>query len=651
MLRALRIETMEQRRLLAADTLELTSLTEPRLVDDSSFLLSQPTLAAEASFQAAEHVDVGEVEKKIRIRGHVEPHDSVDVYQFNLERDAKLRLRLHRMQRNLDLVLTDTDGNVIAESHNSRRKREFIRLNVEAGSYLAWVVSTTPRSSRYKLEIFAKLSKAPSNDVPPADVPLADVPPADVPPADVPPADVPPADVPPADVPPADVPPADVPPADDPPADVPPADDPSPSPLAEVGPYGGADDWNLNQIGAPSAWAAGYTGEGVLVAVLDTGVDLDHPDLVDNIFVNTGEIAGNGIDDDGNGFTDDVHGFDFADNDPNPADLNGHGSHVAGTIAAMRNGVGPTGVAYDATILPVKILGQDGTGTAFGMAAGIHYSVSMGAQIINISVGGGFNSTIQSAISYAQSQGVLIVASAGNSYAAVPDYPAQYSRMFDNVISVGAYDSSVTMADFSNQVGGSGAVQVDAPGVNIYSTLTLDQLGYATGTSMASPHVTGLAALALSANPNLTGQQLRELIVAGVNGVATGSDSLGNASALQTVAYAAAGYIPSEQVAMTESTALATDGGVTASSVDEFHTRRRGRGFAAVERAAEKHFSKLENWLDRAVGRNASASHHALHDDVFGELQSLTEAERFAGTDDGLGAIVDQLVDAKRRLR
>ena len=606
MLRALRIETMEQRRLLAADTLELTSLTEPKLVDDSSFLLSQPTLAAEASFQAAEHVDVGGVEKKIRIRGHVEPHDSVDVYQFNLERDAKLRLRLHRMQRNLDLVLTDTDGNVIAQSHNSRRKREFIRLNVEAGSYLAWVVSTTPRSSRYKLEIFAKLSKAPSNDVPPADVP---------------------------------------------PADDPPADDPSPSPLAEVGPYGGADDWNLNQIGAPSAWAAGYTGEGVLVAVLDTGVDLDHPDLVDNIFVNTGEIAGNGIDDDGNGFTDDVHGFDFADNDPNPADLNGHGSHVAGTIAAMRNGVGPTGVAYDATILPVKILGQDGTGTAFGMAAGIHYSVSMGAQIINISVGGGFNSTIQSAISYAQSQGVLIVASAGNSYAAVPDYPAQYSRMFDNVISVGAYDSSVTMADFSNQVGGSGAVQVDAPGVNIYSTLTLDQLGYATGTSMASPHVTGLAALALSANPNLTGQQLRELIVAGVNGVATGSDSLGNASALQTVAYAAAGYIPSEQVAMTESTALATDGGVTASSVDEFHTRRRGRGFAAVERAAEKHFSKLENWLDRAVGRNASASHHALHDDVFGELQSLTKAERFAGTDDGLGAIVDQLVDAKRRLR
>ena len=171
--------------------------------------------------------------------------------------------------------------------------------------------------------------------------------------------------------------------------------------LPDVAYYGGSNDWNLNAINAPESWAAGYTGQGVIVAVVDTGVDINHPDLMSQIWVNAGEIAGNGIDDDGNGYVDDVHGWDFASNDNNPDDGNGHGTHVAGTIAADDNGIGATGVAPDATIMPVRVLGNNGSGSASSVAAGIRYAVNMGADIINLSLGGSYSSLILSAIEYA----------------------------------------------------------------------------------------------------------------------------------------------------------------------------------------------------------------------------------------------------------
>ena len=120
---------------------------------------------------------------------------------------------------------------------------------------------------------------------------------------------------------------------------------PNPTPFPDVPYYGGASDWNLNAINAPEVWARGYTGSGVVVAVIDSGVDYRHPELANNMWVNSGEIAGNGRDDDGNGYVDDYRGWDFADNDNNPLDIHGHGTHVAGIIAAAKDGAGTTGVA------------------------------------------------------------------------------------------------------------------------------------------------------------------------------------------------------------------------------------------------------------------------------------------------------------------
>jgi subtilisin family serine protease len=175
------------------------------------------------------------------------------------------------------------------------------------------------------------------------------------------------------------------------------------------------------------------------------------------------------------------------------------------------------------------------------VAAGIRYAAANGADIINLSLGGGFSSIILAAIQYAMSLDVLVVAAAGNESAAAPGYPARFSASLANVISVGAYASSGAIASFSNDVGASGAVQVDAPGVGVYSTYVDGRYGSLSGTSMATPHVAGLAALALSANPNLTASQLRSLIVDGTDRAIAGSDSAGGVNAALTVALAVAG--------------------------------------------------------------------------------------------------------------
>jgi subtilisin family serine protease len=198
-------------------------------------------------------------------------------------------------------------------------------------------------------------------------------------------------------------------------------------------------------------------------------------------------------------------------------------------------------VAPDATIMPVRVLANNGSGTASGVAAGIRYAVQNGADIINLSLGGGFSSVILSAIQYALQSNVLVVAAAGNESAATPGYPAAFSASLANVLSVGAHASSGTIANFSNDVGASGAVQVDAPGVSVYSTYAGGTYGRLSGTSMATPHVAGLAALALSANSNLTAAQLRALIVDGADRAIVGSDSQGGVNAAVTVALAAAG--------------------------------------------------------------------------------------------------------------
>ncbi len=267
-------------------------------------------------------------------------------------------------------------------------------------------------------------------------------------------------------------------------------------------------NWGVDAVNAPDAWAQGFTGQGVTVAVIDSGVDYTHPDLAANIWQNPGEIAANGIDDDGNGFIDDVRGWDFVSSDADPMDVDGHGTHVAGTIAAPNNGVGVTGIAPNATIMPVRAIGSDNSssgslpsGSAFDLASSVRYATDNGADVINLSLGGEMPSDVLfDAVRYASDRGTTVVMASGNSGSATPNFPANYASQTG--IAVGAVDRNNAIAPFSNRAGG-WLDYVVAPGVDITSTTPNNTYQTFQGTSMAAPHVTGTAALVRSANPNL----------------------------------------------------------------------------------------------------------------------------------------------------
>ncbi|WP_138499216.1 S8 family peptidase [Nostoc sp. PA-18-2419] len=273
----------------------------------------------------------------------------------------------------------------------------------------------------------------------------------------------------------------------------------------------GGNNWGADLVKAPEVWAKGYTGKGVVVAVVDTGVDRNHEDLKNNIWTNSKEIPGNGIDDDGNGYVDDDYGWNFSDNNNDTLDRNGHGTHVSGTIAGENNDYGVTGIAYDAKIMPVKVLNDSGSGSYNSIAKGIRYAVDNGADVINLSLGGKYsNRTLESAIDYASSKGVIVVMAAGNDGESSPDYPARYA--YKSGIAVGAVDRNKNLADFSDRAGTNQISYVTAPGVDVYSTVPNNQYATYSGTSMAAPHVAGVVALMLSANPNLTDAQVRQIV-------------------------------------------------------------------------------------------------------------------------------------------
>ncbi|MFB2892338.1 S8 family peptidase [Aerosakkonemataceae cyanobacterium BLCC-F50] len=285
----------------------------------------------------------------------------------------------------------------------------------------------------------------------------------------------------------------------------------------------GGDSWGLDMIKAPEVWQRGVTGQGIVVAVIDSGVDYFHPDLDNNIWVNTREIAGNGIDDDRNGFVDDIRGWDFVFDDSTPLDIDGHGTHVAGIIAAENNNFGATGVAFNAKIMPVKVLERFpeddlASGTDDDVAAGIRYAVNNGARIINLSLGG--SSTLPktaAAIKDAFEKGVVVVSSSGNDRDFAPEYPSRYATHFG--IAVGAVDRNKVIPAFSNDAGFTPIDYVVAPGVDVYSTSDFDRYETKTGTSMAAPHVAGTAALILSANPNLSPTLLENILTTTANPV------------------------------------------------------------------------------------------------------------------------------------
>jgi subtilisin family serine protease len=279
----------------------------------------------------------------------------------------------------------------------------------------------------------------------------------------------------------------------------------------------GGNNWALDVLNAPEVWNQNITGNGIVVAVVDTGVDYTHPDLDGNIWRNADEIAGNGIDDDRNGFVDDIRGWDFVSSDNNPMDLDwdGHGTHVAGSIAAERNNFGITGVAPNAQIMPVRVLGVFG-GLLNNIADGIRYAADNGADVINLSLGGDFSSNqVNDAIQYANNKGSVVVMAAGNEGNNQPDYPARNADRFG--IAVGSIDLNGSMDYDSNRAGSTPLDYVVAPGVDIYSTTPDNTYQTYSGTSMAVPHVAGVAALVLSADPTLTPAQVEYILTTTAN--------------------------------------------------------------------------------------------------------------------------------------
>lgn len=278
-------------------------------------------------------------------------------------------------------------------------------------------------------------------------------------------------------------------------------------------------------IDAPEVWNETTGSPVTVVAVIDEGVDINHPDLDSNLWTNVDEVPGDGLDNDHNGYVDDVHGYDFVSDDatvydPDPVTGRGdeHGTHVAGTIAAEgNNGIGITGVNWDASIMSLKFLGANGGYTSDAVEA-INYAVNNGAKISNNSWGGGGKSqALQDAIARAGGAGHLFVTAAGNGGSdsvgddndATPFYPASYGN--PNIISVAATDDDDRLASFSNF--GDVSVDLAAPGVSILSTLPGNSYGRYSGTSMATPHVAGVAALIKSQNPLFDDAQIKARIL------------------------------------------------------------------------------------------------------------------------------------------
>jgi thermitase len=309
-----------------------------------------------------------------------------------------------------------------------------------------------------------------------------------------------------------------------------------------------AKQWGMKDIGVEAAWGINKGSNNIIVAVIDTGVDYTHEDLLPNLWRNPKEIADNNIDDDNNGYVDDIIGWDFLSKDNKPYDLAatnlgdllnggnpGHGTHCAGNVAARgQNGKGISGVAPNAQIMALRFIGDKGGTTADAVLA-VKYAVDNGAKVLSNSWGSEGddpddavnNKALKDIIQYAADHDVLFVAAAGNGHEgkgydndsdAKPGVPASYDN--DNIISVAAIDVNNNLGSFSNW--GKNSVDIAAPGVKVFSTTVggkysdtvIPVLGANwDGTSMACPHVAGAAALYWSAHPEKTYKQVKDAIL------------------------------------------------------------------------------------------------------------------------------------------
>ena len=317
-----------------------------------------------------------------------------------------------------------------------------------------------------------------------------------------------------------------------------------------------AKQWGMLDIGVTDAWKKTKGSDEVVVAVIDTGVDYTHEDLLPNLWRNSAEIPNNGIDDDGNGYIDDEIGWDFVSNDNKPYDLAmdpidilfkggnpGHGTHCAGNVAARGdNGKGVAGVAPNVKIMSLRFISEKGQGTTADAIKAVRYAVDNGAKVMSNSwgsegeeAGSPENQALRDAVQYAQDNGVLFIGAAGNGHKgvgynndtdALPSYPASYDH--DIIISVAALDVNNNLGSFSNW--GAKTVDIGAPGVKVFSTvvdqgytdIVIDKFGFKAtwdGTSMATPHVAGAAALYWSANPTKTWQEVKAAILGSAKGI------------------------------------------------------------------------------------------------------------------------------------
>jgi thermitase len=282
-------------------------------------------------------------------------------------------------------------------------------------------------------------------------------------------------------------------------------------------PYFLSHQWNLPIIEAPAAWDIATGSTDVIIAILDTGILLNHPDLASRIWVNEGEIAGNGVDDDSNGFVDDRWGWNFYAEWANTNDDHGHGTHVAGIAGAIaNNGVGIAGVNWGSPLMAVKFLDASGHGDFLAMLQGMTYAIDNGARVLNLSVtvdGGSLTgeqkTLLSERVAYATAHGALVVGASGNQGRNSVSYPAAYP----DVLSVGA----TTSADFLWNLSNYGEeLDLVAPGSTIYSTYVnwSGNASYAllSGTSMATPHVAGAAALLWGVAPGRSPVEIRQIL-------------------------------------------------------------------------------------------------------------------------------------------
>ncbi|GIU35198.1 S8 family serine peptidase [Shewanella colwelliana] len=287
--------------------------------------------------------------------------------------------------------------------------------------------------------------------------------------------------------------------------------------MNNTGQDGGTADADIDAV---EAWDVTTGDSSVVIGVIDTGVDYNHPDLQGNIWTNPNEIPANGIDDDGNGVVDDIHGFSAVNNSGDPMDGNGHGTHVSGTIGAKgNNGVGVVGVNWDVTIVGCQFLDAGGSGSTEGAIACIDYMTDLKVNH-NVDIkatnnswgGGGFSQALKDSIESAGEAGILFFAAAGNDAVdndANPHYPSSYDS--DVVMSIASTDRNDNMSGFSQW--GLTSVDMGAPGSAILSTTPGNNYATYSGTSMATPHMTGAAALVWSINPDLSPVEMKQLLM------------------------------------------------------------------------------------------------------------------------------------------